>query len=951
MGGVSHEGRLPHPIPQNPSQIPEPHPINIISGRIGTFPSTRPVDIRDADKVSHRNRIGQLHGILLSHVRSAESIRRMETHNRLKPAQRLHSQTSLQDGDTRLHQTSLEERRLVDVHRPQGRLFPYSDPPILEALPKIRMGQHHLPVQSHVLRPEHSALCIHTSVPADLHTSTPGRSPIIQVPGRLATGSEIPRRSDNGHQLRTPEVPRTGTNCQFQKIRSHTNEIHSVSGNAPGHDLVPSQALTGPFASVRKYTQLILARHVPHSGNVPQSSGPHVLTREAYTPGKAEDTTHPIPPVSELEHIRGHAKPYTNHIGRPDGGPVVAEPEESDSRRQDSPRTAGSPDIHRCIQNRLGGTRCRSQSPRTLVSRGTSMAHKCSGAGSALARSPGISELSEKLQCGSHDGQRDGSGTDKESRRHQVAPSNQNDRTDSTVDTERKNKPVSKTHPGLTQCHSRPAEQKGTTPTRRVVTKPGNLHKTLENMGKTGNRSFRNKGQQEASALLQPDPGRTLDRNRRSITTLGRQGPLCVSADTNSTISTGQTGGIKECANDTDSPMLGQPDLVPPTPGTSDGRPHRSRTIKKVIETTRKVPRKTGHPEPSRVESIIRSYRKAGFSKEAATRMSQSTRRSTNKVYQSKWSLFSNWCHQRKENPRKATIPLVADFCIFLRTEKSFTIPTIKGYRSALALVLKAKNVDITNSPELTALIRSMANEVPPKQQKLPKWDLSLVLQTLIEQPYEPLEEASLKFLTHKTVFLIALASAKRVSEIQALAGKYSHKQDWSWVAFDYAKDFLAKNEIPDSTRKRVRTFLIPSLGKGASDNNDLLLCPVRALRIYCRRTADRRIPESHLFIPVLGQRSSVSKNTISAWITSVVRRAYTHQHQELHTMHKITAHEVRALATSWQFHHTLSLESVMDAAAWRCHSTFSEFYLRDVTFVADGLHKLGPIVAAQRVL
>ena len=51
----------------------------------------------------------------------------------------------------------------------------------------------------------------------------------------------------------------------------------------------------------------------------------------------------------------------------------------------------------------------------------------------------------------------------------------------------------------------------------------------------------------------------------------------------------------------------------------------------------------------------------------------------------------------------------------------------------------------------------------------LPQWDLGIVLEALSKPPYEPLREASFKHLTLKTVFLLAMASAGRRSELQAL--------------------------------------------------------------------------------------------------------------------------------------------------------------------------------------
>ncbi len=52
----------------------------------------------------------------------------------------------------------------------------------------------------------------------------------------------------------------------------------------------------------------------------------------------------------------------------------------------------------------------------------------------------------------------------------------------------------------------------------------------------------------------------------------------------------------------------------------------------------------------------------------------------------------------------------------------------------------------------------------------MPPWDLAVVLEGLKGPPFEPLLGASLKHLSLKTVLLLALASAKRVSDIHALS-------------------------------------------------------------------------------------------------------------------------------------------------------------------------------------
>ncbi len=51
-----------------------------------------------------------------------------------------------------------------------------------------------------------------------------------------------------------------------------------------------------------------------------------------------------------------------------------------------------------------------------------------------------------------------------------------------------------------------------------------------------------------------------------------------------------------------------------------------------------------------------------------------------------------------------------------------------------------------------------------------PSWDLSVVLKWLLEPPFENLESAPVMILTLKATLLLALASFKRVGDLQALS-------------------------------------------------------------------------------------------------------------------------------------------------------------------------------------
>ena len=125
-----------------------------------------------------------------------------------------------------------------------------------------------------------------------------------------------------------------------------------------------------------------------------------------------------------------------------------------------------------------------------------------------------------------------------------------------------------------------------------------------------------------------------------------------------------------------------------------------------------------------------------------------------------------------------------------------------------------------------------MELEKPVVSEVVPHWDLSIVLDCLKESPFEPMSSCSLKCLTQKTVFLIALASGWRRSEINALfasSGSVNFSADKSSVKLHFIPRFLAKNQVPSVAGIPLE---IPSLSrdKGCSGT---LLCPVRAVRFF----------------------------------------------------------------------------------------------------------------------
>ena len=203
--------------------------------------------------------------------------------------------------------------------------------------------------------------------------------------------------------------------------------------------------------------------------------------------------------------------------------------------------------------------------------------------------------------------------------------------------------------------------------------------------------------------------------------------------------------------------------------------------------------------------------------------------------------------------------------------------------------------------------------------------------------PFEPLKEASLKHLTFKTVFLLALGSGKRRSEIHAWLHKsIRHQADWSKVSLYPSPSFLSKNqlakEIPDSVAPVVIPALAPTLDK--SLKGDRSLCPVRALYYYLDRTSDLRQNKELVFVSFKkGFYKDISPATVSSWIL-----CYELSYQQALTIHQVEAHDVRAFAAS------KALDQILSACHWKSQNTFTQFYLKDVAWADSELFHLGPV-------
>ena len=437
---------------------------------------------------------------------------------------------------------------------------------------------------------------------------------------------------------------------------------------------------------------------------------------------------------------------------------------------------------------------------------------------------------------------------------------------------------------------------------------------------------------------------------------LGGPGPIRLPTGSHLGQSGGEAPGLPLQQNNLDCPRVAQHALglgpgsnVKPDP-TVSAQPTQP-SVSAIQPGPSQEPVKS---EPTCLAPRASAIKEQGFSEAVAARIEAPQRRSTRSVYEAKWTIFTKWCLSNQVDFRAPPLKAIADFLLHLFQDKKLQPGTIDGYRSAIADKLGNSTINVSKDENLTRLLDSFHRDRPKGRRGIPSWNLSLVLHQLTKAPFEPLKESSLKHLTFKTVFLLALGSGKRRSEIHAWLHKnIRHQSDWSKVSLYPSPSFLSKNQLakegPDSVAPVVIPALAPSLDR--SLKGDRSLCPVRALRYYLDRTADLRQNKELVFVSFKkGFDKDISPATISSWIKQTVVLCYELSDQEALTLHQVKAHDVRAFAASKAFQSGISLDQILSACHWKSHNTFTQFYLKDVAWADSELFHLGPVVAAQQV-
>ena len=301
----------------------------------------------------------------------------------------------------------------------------------------------------------------------------------------------------------------------------------------------------------------------------------------------------------------------------------------------------------------------------------------------------------------------------------------------------------------------------------------------------------------------------------------------------------------------------------------------------------------------------------------------------TRASYDSRWRAFHRWCLEQSPNsdPFQAPIGEVLRF-LQSRLDEGLAHSTIKVWLSSISACHDGYDGKrASEHPWAKTFMKGVRRLRATPKAIFPSWDLAVVLDGLCKPPFEPLESADLKVLSLKTVLLLALTTAKRVSDLEALSISSEclrFSDDGLTVWLKPNLKFVTKNLLVPLLPVELKAFRPP-------DERLHCLCPVRALRLYLQKTKDSRA-SSQLFVSFGPgrSRSAVLRSSLSRWVVDAIKMAY--DSAGVPVPEGLRAHSTRGVAASWAVTRGVSVEEVCMVANWSSPSTFLTFYNLDVS-------------------
>ena len=318
------------------------------------------------------------------------------------------------------------------------------------------------------------------------------------------------------------------------------------------------------------------------------------------------------------------------------------------------------------------------------------------------------------------------------------------------------------------------------------------------------------------------------------------------------------------------------------------------------------------------------ALKRKGLSDRVIETISKSRRDVTDIQYDRVRDKYFTWCKLQGRDPFGDDIATPLEFMQFLMDEdiKPTHGKDKRGYScmriasSALSSILAFEGVPFGQHYLAKSFMKGVLNERPITHRYQVQWDAQRVIDKLKNSPFVPAHRLSLLLLAKKTLFLILMATSRRVHISKALCiSEDKCSRTKSRVLFHIERKDLKQG---GSMKKKPAPLEVRAFPKNRRVD------PVLYIEEYIKRTESVRGDIPQLFLTTKGPTRPISKDTARNWVKDILQKCGVNVNQ-------FGPGSTRGASSSTASALGVSLEEILKAGEWSNASVWQTYYHKPV--------------------
>lgn len=838
-----------------------------------------------------------------------------------------------------------KRKQLVGIHRPAGRVLSCTDESERLQIPQVCISRPGIRVQGSTLRSFNRTESVYQNTSSGDRLPSSTRHSYLSIPRRLPVGGKESSGSKKCNRVHFEDITRFRIHDKLQKVTSFSDSEIDFSGYGNRHTEIngfSTQPESREISTV--HPDLSPCREIQISSRISEIDRSDGFN----TPNGAKSQTvhETLPDISKciLEQESPGFEPQNCDPPQISlFNQVVVQSSDIIVRSSVSTEETVNISDNRRIHDSLGCSLSENVSSRQMEPTPTDSPYKSTGIIGSVESFAGFSPLREEQCSSDSDGQYVSPTLHQQLGWHSVSSPLPDDLGHDAMvyDTQHRSPGIS--HSRERQCVGRqtvsPSSQ-----SHRMVTERSHSNQTVSVMGGSKDRSFCNPSEHQDSRFLLSTASPTSMEYGCFESELEQPFRVCVPSISHT--SQGFTEGTSGQSNShPDCSELVQERMVPTSSRSCSGlspeaSPHSGSDFSGTGYSSTFEPSSPGFDglEGERSQLLAR-----GLSEETVQTCLTATSSNTRKTYSGGWRDFAKWCEQNDTDPHTATVHMILNYLQSL-FDKGLSYNTVSTRACSIAaehLHFKRKLRSpeaLRNLPIVKTFFKGAMVKFPPVKDLVPSWDLPLVLDALSKHPFEPLEDISLRLLTIKTAFLVAMASAYRTCELKAF-NRSPLLCTRSARGIVLRIDKTVRPKVVKSENFARSVEFVPLTSDEDPIQHLLAVCVCRALNRYIEVTQPiLQDGCTQLFVTYQKGRAGkpAAKLTIAHWIKLCIQEAYHHQGLPLPS---VQAHSTRKQSTSWADLKNISIQDICQQATWASANVFVKHYKLNIANSVSARH------------